>query len=74
MASITNLGELIVEVNKMGAALIDGSLNPQDTVAIISKDSGLVSTIHGVKVEEHREGENDEYLIGRTIWLEIEEV
>ena len=64
--AISNLGELNTEVSKMAAAMIESSLSPSDTVAIIDKNSGIISTIQEVKVEVHEEG-------GRTIWLVVEE-
>ena len=61
-----NLGELHSEVSRMGAAMIDGALNNKDVVAVIDKNTGLISMIDNIRVEVHEEG-------GRTIWLEVEE-
>lgn len=75
--AISNLGELNTEVSKMAAAMIESSLSPSDTVAIIDKNSGMISTIQHVKIEEHWAGdpvdEGVRMLIGRTIWLVVEE-
>lgn len=73
--AISNLGELNTQVSILAGRMVNGILNHQDTVAIIDKNSGLVSTIQEVKVEDHIEGDPDgeQVLIGRTIWLVVEE-
>lgn len=75
--AISNLGELNTETSKLAARMAEGTMNHRDTVAIIDKNSGLISTIQHVKIEEHWAGdpvdEGVKMLIGRTIWIVVEE-
>lgn len=73
--AISNLGELNTQVSILAGQMVDGKLNHQDTVMVIDQLTGVVSKIQHIKIENHVEGDPDDeqVLIGRTIWLVAEE-
>ena len=73
---IPTAGDLVAEVNFLSAQLITGKLSPETTLAVIDRDSGEVSVVKGLTIEDHyNDPEDDEAertLIGQTLWIEVE--
>lgn len=75
---INTASELSAQANLWMARFISGTLEPGDPLKVIDKNSGIISTIQEAKIEEHYEGQGDgedgeQVLIGRTLWLVVEE-
>jgi hypothetical protein len=64
---MTNVAEVSSEVSSWGGMMIDGQLSPHTTIALMDRDSNLVSVIKDVQLERHEDGT-------QTMWLMIEEM
>lgn len=64
---MTNVAEVSTEVSKWGGMMIYGQLSPETTIALMDRDSMLISTIKDVQLEQHEDGT-------QTMWLMTEEI
>lgn len=64
---MTTVAEVNSEVSRWSGMMINGQLSPNTTIALMDRDTNLVSVIKDVKIEQHEEG-------GQTIWLLTEEM
>lgn len=73
---IPTAGDLVAEVNLLSAQFITGKLSPETPLAVIDRDSGEVSVVKGLTIENHYDGPEDDEaertLIGQTLWIEVE--
>jgi hypothetical protein len=75
---IKTASDIVSRSTLLSAQFLDGKISPEARVAIIDKNSGIISTVTDVKVENHYDGpedsEEERTLIGQTLWIEVEEI
>lgn len=74
---ISTASDLVAAANLLSAQFISGKLDPETPLAVIDKDSGEVSILLELKIEDHFEGQgngedDEQVLVGRTLWAEVE--